>query len=261
MKYIYFLAILFSLLLVLTGCQPEQIKKPPTPQIPAVAKTPGTAVITAQSENVRFAPNGQILGQVHRGDSIRIEKRVVNWLLFYNDEFDSSYVWAPSAGFDYINLYSPYTYYDTTARQFYPVSYFRNLFGREGQKDSILSTESTLFFGDVGLGSHEDIVMEVTQKEIEEVEHGITLHIREPEGYIFQVEIDFFAPEKGIKSALQKCGLPDLDYSAATPRDVVWDKNVIIPGLKIRLERKVWESSSFSGIWFITEEISPVHIE
>ncbi|MBN2366612.1 MAG: hypothetical protein EH225_11950 [Calditrichaeota bacterium] len=258
MKYI---SLFMIILLMLAGCQPKEVKHPPQPEVPGIRKVPEKAVITAQSENVRFKPNGQILGQVHRGDSVRIEKRIVNWLLFYNDEFDSSFVWAPAAGFDYINLYSPHTYYDTTSQQFYPVGYFRELFGREGQKDSILSTESELFFGDIGLGSHEDIVIEVSDKEIEEVEHGITFHIGEPEGKIFQVDIDFYTPIKGVKAALRKCNLPDVAFLSGTPREVSWNPGVLLQGMKIHLERKEWDSDFFSRVWFTGNKAGPTQFQ
>jgi hypothetical protein len=248
------LKLLMVILVFLIACQKKALKQPPAPGVPRIATVPRKAVITRKVENVRFSPNGQILGQVFKGDTIYIEKRIVNWLLFHNSDFDSSFVWAPAAGFDYINLFNPLTYYDTTAQKFYPLTYFQRLFGNKGKEDSLSATEREIFFSsNLGLGSHEDIILDLTKEKKENIKHGIALYQSIPSGIITRIRIDFFQPAEGIRQALKKCGLPDRPFSSENPSQVVWKPHAQIKGLEIQLERLEWKSALFSAVQFIKE--------
>lgn len=212
-----------------------------------------TAIITEKKENVRLTPNGKVIGSVRQGDKIEIKNRHANWLLFSNEKFDSAFVWAPSAGFEYINLYNPLVYYDSTVEKFYALEYFRKLFGSIGIPSAGISAESEIFFNDVGLGSHNSIVLQVLDQQIEIVHHGIALYLDNSTQEIFQVNIDFLRPIRGNKNVLMKCGLPDRPYSSTDQRRVSWKVNTLVAGLEVRLERKEWESDWFNAISLITE--------
>lgn len=248
------LKLLIIILTFLIACQKKVFKQPPAPVVPKVAPVPKKAVITRKVENVRFSPNGQILGQIFKGDTIYIEKRIVNWLLFHNSEFDSSFLWAPAAGFDYINLFNPLTYYDTTSQNFYPLTYFQELFGNKGEEDSLSAAEREIFFSsNLGLGSHEDIILDVTREQIEKIKHGITFYQNIPSGIIKRLKIDFSQPVPGIRQALEKCGLSNRPFSSEDSAQVIWKSGTQIKGLKIKLERKEWKSTSFNAVQFIKE--------
>ena len=241
------LKLLMLFMLIIAACQPKTVKEKPRSVTPVI-KTPNMAIISVESENVRLAPNGKPIGQLLKGDTLRIVKRHVNWLFFESDFFESGYIWAPSAGFEYINLYNPFTYYDSTAAEFYPLNYFTSLFGSNGESRSTLSMETEIFFDEMGLGSHEEIVMEVVNEQVEMVKHGIILYLREPDKQIFKIKIDFLRPVKGIKKALEQCGLSNLPFSKEDGGHVVWKSGTLIEGLELDLERKEWESEWFSAL-------------
>lgn len=230
-------------------CQPKILKKPALAGKTAF-RLPDSALVTVPRENVRQKPNGKILGTLRKGQKIFIDKRLGNWLLFHNRRFDHAYIWAPSAGFQYINLYNPATYFDSTRNQFYPVDYFRRLFGDPGLLRQELSTEQQLFFDQIGLGSHEEVVMDVVTETTQNIRHGITLYIDTRTDAVRQVRIDFFRLVKGTSAALRKCGLPFRDPSESNEGHVVWRVGEIFPGLKIDLERKEWESDWFRSVRF-----------
>ncbi|GAB4368793.1 MAG: hypothetical protein Kow0042_10170 [Calditrichia bacterium] len=215
---------------------------------------PDSVQVTVSSENVRAQPNGVRIGKLHNGDVIHIRKRVGNWLLFYNEKYDSAYIWAPSTGFAYINLYNPHTYFDTTRGQFYPLNYFRQLFGSEGEIIQDYPSEYVLFFEGLGLGSHEETVIEVVSSRTQEVKHGIQLFISKENGGIKAVKVDFLRPVKGLKAASKKCGIPGTHPGVENARHVHWERDTLIKGLAVELERKEWESAWFSGISFKTIE-------
>jgi hypothetical protein len=235
-------------MLLIAACQPKIDKKSPILFVPVI-QSPDIAVIQVESENVRTTPNGQKIGQLLLGDTLQVIKRQGNWLLFQNDFFDSAYIWAPSAGLDYINLYNPLSYYDGAAQQFYPVNYFRELFGNPGIEKTEMSNEYTIFFGELGLGSHEDIIIEVTTEQTETTAHGITLYTKEPDKNVFQIKIDFFSPIKGIEKTLERCDLEFILPDIQNGGHVIWEKNTLVPGLEIDLERREWESDWYSVLW------------
>lgn len=245
MKFIKYLSLC---ILVMTACQPKVVKEKPKPITP-VFMTSGMAVISAESENVRLSPNGKVVGQLLRGDTLQIIKRHGNWLFFKNDFFESGYIWGPSAGLDYINLYNPFTYYDSIAAQFYPLNYFNTLFGSSGEKRSSQATETEIFFDEMGLGSHEEIVVEIVEEQLETVKHGIILFIQEPDQQLFKIKIDFFKPIKGLRNTIERCGLSYLPFTREDGGHVVWENGSLIKELEVDLERKEWESEWFSALW------------
>lgn len=234
--------------LVIAGCQPKVGREKTPISVPTI-KLPEIAVMEVESENVRLSPNGEKIGQLLAGDTLQIIKRQGNWLFFQNDFFESAYIWAPSAGIEYINLYSPYSYYDTTAGQFYPLHYFRKIFGSPGVEKAMMLREYELFFGELGLGSHEDIVIEVVTEQIETTAHGVTVFIHQPENTIYKIKIDFFKPLNDIQNVIKQCDLGYLPPDIENGGHVIWNHGVLIPGLEIDLERQEWESEWFSAIW------------
>jgi len=251
LKRFFLVALLLSIFL---SCQPKFLKQPPPP-VETTFLLPDSALVTAARENVRQKPNGKILGTLRRGKTIYLDKRQGNWLQFHNQKFKRAYIWAPSAGFPYINLYNPATYFDTTKNEFYRVEYFQQLFGSPGIPRQELSTEHQLFFDEIGLGSHEEVVMEVVTETRQNVHHGITLYIHTRNQSVRQVRIDFFRPVKGIAAALRKCGLENRKPSEENEGHVLWYSGMLFPGLKINLERKEWKSNWFSTIWFQKGEV------
>ncbi|RMG65895.1 MAG: hypothetical protein D6715_07795 [Calditrichaeota bacterium] len=242
------MAFLFGIALALAGCQKAVQKQP---SAPAISSPVGQLrVVTVARENVREKPNGKIIGRVHRGDSLRILARKANWLQFRSKKFKNAYLWAPSAGFEYLNLYSPYFYYDTTARAFRPVAYFQAIFSDSGTIQQETSKEYELFFGDVGLGEHEEMVMEVVTTTTETVRHGITLFVSKPDQKITRVKVDFFKPVNGYAAALQKCGLPVVKPSLENSGHLIWKPGTLVADLTVDLERKEWESSTISSVWY-----------
>ena len=240
---------LFILLIAFLGCQTKMVKKTVI-KIPEIKATPDSAFVTVRMENVRQTPNGRILGKIRKNQKIYIDKRFANWVKFHNEKYDSAYIWAPSIGLDYINLYSPATYFDTTTGQFYPVEYVQDLLGNPGELKTKATGEYQLFFKKVGLGSHEEIVLEVVTQTTEQIDHGIALYIREKDNHIFQVKVDFFRPVKGIEATLKKCNLTIKPCTQADESRAIWEKGILFPGLEITLERKEWQSEWFSSIVF-----------
>lgn len=245
MKFLKFL--ILSIFLIL-ACQPKTIKEKPTSVAPTIS-TSGIAVIAVESENVRLSPNGKAIGQLLRGDTLQIIKRHANWLFFKNDFFESGYIWGPSAGLDYINLYNPFTYYDSIAAEFYPITYFTTLFGSSGERRSPQATETEIFFNEMGLGSHEEIVIEIVDEQLETVKHGITLFVKKSDQQLVKIKIDFFQPIKGLKNTIERCGLSYLPFTREDGGHVIWDQGTLIDGLELDLERKEWESEWFSVLW------------
>jgi len=239
---------LFVFVAIIMACQPR-IKKEKPAAVPPEIVTPQIALIEVEAENARQTPNGEIAGQLLKGDTLYIINRRANWLFTNSEFFDSVYIWAPSAGLEYLNLNNPMVYYDSSITQFYPLNYFQQLFGDLGNERSISSDETVIVFSEIGLGSHEDIVIEVVHEEIETVVHGISLYLQKPQNTVFKMKIDFFKPVQGIKETLQKCDLPHLPPSSEKGGHVIWNAGVLIPGLEIDLERKEWDSDWYSAIW------------
>jgi len=244
----YFLLILSIIL----ACQPRVTKEKPVFVSPKIV-TPKMALIAVEAENARKSPNGDIMGQLLKGDTLYIIKRQGNWLFTNSEFFDSVYIWAPSAGLAYLNLYNPLVYYDSSHAEFYSLNYFQELFGNPGQQKSVSGEDSVIIFDEIGLGSHQDIVVEVVQEKIETVVHGITLYLRKPRNTVYQIKIDFYQPVRGARDALKKCGLPYRKPSVEEGGHLIWNRDELLPGVKIDLERKEWKSDWFSAVWIIKE--------
>ncbi len=239
--------------LFLFSCQPKTTRTVQTTREPApieIPTLPKHAVVTAEKENVRDEPNGQIWGQLRRGQRIEVERRQGNWILFNNEKYDSMFVWGPSVGFPYLNLYSPGVYFSIAYHRFFPLIYFQTIFGSDGEV--IQETDSTyqLFFGDLGLGSHQETVMEVTTTTTEQIQHGVTFLISKKDSLIERVCVDFPRPVQGINKALKKCHLPEKAPTFQDDARVRWENGSIFPGLTVELERQEWRSEAFSRICF-----------
>lgn len=252
MRYVPFFIFVAFLGAAFFSCQPTRMVKKSVP-IPPVVKPlalPDSATVQVARENVRETPNGHVWGKLKRGQKIALERRIGNWVLFNNAKYDSAFIWAPSVGLPYINLYNPGTYWDTTSHRFYPLPYFKSFLG-----DGIIKKESAgeyqLFFGDLGLGSHRETIVEVVHESVQTVRHGVTLYVRRADQAVEKVRIDFFRPVKGVRKVLKKCGLP---YRPPTDQDdarVRWANGSLFPGLTMEAERKEWKSEWFTDIWLI----------
>lgn len=260
MRYSLLFACIFSCFAFLT-CAPktagvDQSTKtvtPPAVEEELVPLTDNGKVLQVQvkSENIRAKPNGTRLGQLKKGNPITVIKRVGNWIYFKNNKYDGAYIWAPSVGYTYENLYSPFFYYDTTRNQFYDVSYFQTIFSQKGQRRQDIPSAYELFFKDIGLGSHEAVILDVVVESQQVVEHGITLYINPETDKIEKVRVDYYRPVDGYKTALKKSELPVKDPVASNNSHLIWPAGTLLPRLTVDLERKEWDSKQLSSIWYI----------
>lgn len=249
MRYVVLSLLTGLFLLIFHSCQPKIVKKEMPVKLPAILTLPDSLKMV-KSENVRETPNGVAFGKLHKNETIYVMGQVGNWLLFHNPRFDSVYVWAPSAGLPYLNLFSPATYFDTTSQQFYPLPYFRKLFGSQGKMIDHGREGKELFFGDLGLGSHRETVLEVVNATAQTVQHGIHLFLSSGDQAVIRVKVDFRHPVEGMQLALRKCGLSFKPADREDEARLIWNKGALFPNLIIELERKDWNSSRFSSVIF-----------
>lgn len=239
------------------SCSSQAIKAPPvseaveveTPLVPADAGK--VLTVQVKAENVRREPNGERLGQLSRGDSITVIRRVGNWVQFSHPKFKNAFIWGPSVGYPYQNLYSPYFYFDTTLQAFRDISFFQNEFSQRGQRRQETPTSYELFFKDLGLGSHESIIIDVVTESEQLVEHGVTLFVNKNTRKIEKLRVDYFKPIQGFENALKKSELPVVEPVEINGGHLIWPAGTLVPHLIVDLERKEWESNWFSGIWYI----------
>ncbi len=210
--------------------------------------------VEVPSENVRAAPNGRIMGQLRQGDSLEVIEQIGNWVYFRNRRFNGAYIWGPSVGFDYRNLYSPFFYYDETRQRFYDVYYFQTAFNQKGQRRQETQTGYELFFKNIGLGEGEVVVLDAEVQAQRGADHGVTLFVNKKDQKITKVQVDFFRPVKGYPAALEKCGLIIKEPVEVNSGHVIWPADSLVAGLMVDLERKEWDSDYFSGVWFILPE-------
>lgn len=210
--------------------------------------------VQVKSENVRREPNGKKLGQLRNGDEIEVIKRLGNWIQFSNKKFKEAYIWAPSVGYPYENLYSPFFYYDSTQKLFRDVTFFQNIFSQKGQRRQETASTYELFFKNLGLGSHESVVLDVATESQQVVEHGVTLFVNRADEKVTKVKVDYFKPIKGYENALRKSELPVIEPPDENSGHLIWLAGQLLPGLTIDLERKEWDSKLFSSIWYILPE-------
>ena len=248
-----FLLLLFTAILIyaLSGCTPQTAK--PAAQSPVMAdRTPGAFEgagsvhkILPREENIRETPAGEILGKMYRGEEVTVKKRVGNWFEFESKFYESGYIWGPSIGYDYVNIYS-HNFYLNESGQFRPVSHFTTFFALSGELRGKAKGRYEIFFDEVGLGSHETIVLEVATETTETVQHGISLWVDEASGQIVEARVDFARPIEGLEKALERCDLASQPADETTNARLRWDAGKLLPGIAVTLERKEWESSAFS---------------
>ncbi|RMF62090.1 MAG: hypothetical protein D6748_00250 [Calditrichaeota bacterium] len=260
MKIKFFVLLFFSIYLI--SCVSQSLQTvPPETKVPEEEKlidTDAGKILTVEvaKENVRDIPNGKVLGKLFKGEKIRVVRRVGNWIQFTHEDFGTAYIWAPSVGYTYQNLYSPYFYFDTTTGEFRDIEYFQNFFSKTGQRRQDMGNSYEVFFKDIGLGSHESTILDVVTETEQVVEHGITLFINKKTGKIEKVRVDYFKPVKGYETALKKSELPILAPSRSDSGHLIWKEGVLVKGLIIDLERKEWDSDWFSSIWYILPQNS-----
>lgn len=242
--------------LCLSACAPKATQKSvsSTPKTEKVILTDAgkTLSVGVASENVREKPNGKILGKLRKGNQVNVLKRVGNWINFKNDRFENAYIWAPSVGYTYDNLYAPDFFFDDARGRFHSVEHFQAAFSQKGQRRQDIKTAYELFFKNIGLGSHDAVVLEVVTESQQIVEHGITLYINQKTERVEKVRVDYYRPVKGYKEALKKSGLAGREPNESNNGHMLWSEGTIHPKLIIDLERKEWDSDSFSSIWYIT---------
>ncbi len=250
MKYTWFIIGLGFL--ILWGCAPSTVKKAPRKPLPpaeySIPNDSGKTKIVLKTENVRETPNGEKIGTIRKGERVTVLRRIGNWVEFDSRNFVEAYIWAPSLGYPYINLYAATVYYDTTRQQFKPLSYLQALFAQKGTIVEQSPKEKVIFFTDIGLGSHTETEVEVVQATQKEVKHGVTVYVAPETGTIRKVKIDFYKPLTGVKTALAKCGLPYHKPDEETDSHVRWNPGTLVPGLAVILERQEWKSNRFTAV-------------
>lgn len=206
-------------------------------------------------ENVRARPNGKIVGKLRKGEQITVIRRVANWVHFRSEKYRSAYIWGPSVGYIYENLYNPAVYYDANSRKFYDIEYFQRMFSQKGEpRRENLPNTYELFFGNIGLGSHQVTVLDAATAIEQLEEHGVTLFVDRKSEQITKVRVDYFRPVRGFEAALKKSELPTDPPTTGDSGHLTWAANALVPGLIVDLERLEWDSELFSGIWFILPE-------
>lgn len=210
--------------------------------------------VQVKSENVRREPNGKKLGQLRNGDEIKVIKRLGNWIQFSNEKYKGAYIWAPSVGYAYENLYSPFFYYDSTQKLFREMSYFQSIFSQKGQRREETTSNYELFFKNLGLGSHESVVLNVVTESKQVVEHGVTFFVNKSDEKVTKVKVDYFKAVEGYENALKKSELPVVEPPEENSGHLIWMAGQLLPGLTVDLERKEWDSKLFSSIWYILPE-------
>ncbi len=249
MKLVYFL--LTAVAFVWLGCQPRTVKPPvaqPAPITYTIPNDSGKVKVVLKTENVREAPNGVKIGTIRKGEKITVIRRVGNWVEFDSRYYVGGFLWAPSLGYPYINLYSPAVYYDSTRQQFKSPHFFQQLFSQSG--DTIETSDATIsiFFTNIGLGSHTETEVEVVTAKEKVVHHGVTIHLDPQTHHIVSVKIDFYRPITGVATALQKCQLPQRSPDEVTASYVAWHPGTLLTHLGVRLERQEWQSDRFVAV-------------
>ncbi len=252
--------LIFSMsLLVLISCVSQTQKKSPAPasskveepeEIQFATDAGKELIVEMKAENVRKVPNGKILGRLYEEEKLTVIKRVGNWINFTNSVYEEGYIWAPSVGYSYVNLYNPYFFYDTTRHKFKEIEYFQKFFSKSGQRRQETDDAYELFFKNIGLGSHEATVLDVVTETQQIVEHGITLFINKNNNQIEEVRVDYLKPVKGYKRALRKSELPVKSPSGENTGHLIWAVGELLPDLVVDLERKAWKSQWFRSIWY-----------
>ncbi len=248
-------------LVVLAGCQPP---KPPAgeaiPELETLSVDEGRVLrVLPKSENVRSRPNGDIVGKLKQNEKISVLRRVGNWIEFTHPKYYRAYIWGPSVGYDEINLYSPFFYYDTTRQQFYDLEYFQRIFGMRGKHRQDFPDGYELIFTGIGLGSHHEVFSDnFPPPARRRVEHGITMFVDKRTTRIMKARVDYRRPIQSYEQALRKSGLPSPPPTEESRAHLIWARDVLVRGLIVDLERADWDSNLFSSIWFILPPPKPL---
>ncbi len=254
MKHIWILA--FAALAVWWGCTPSTVKKPAEAPLPPVAYTipndSGKVKVVLKTENVRETPNGEKIGTIKKGERVTVLRRIGNWVEFDSRHYVGGYIWAPSLGYAYINIYNAAVYYDENRQQFKPLSYIQALFAQKGKTIEKSPTQEIIFFTDVGLGSHTETEVEVVTATEKIVKHGVTVLLDPATHRIQKVKIDFYKPITGVQAALKKCGFAFKEPDEVTDSYVAWNPGSLLSGLKVTLERQEWRSQRFVAVLYET---------
>ena len=253
----YKLGLCVAFCLLLLAC-PKAVKTPeqtPLSDDQVFATDAGNELtVTVKSENVRQKPNGKRLGSLRKGAELTVLKRVGNWIHFTSPKFEKAYIWAPSVGYAYQNIYSPFFFFDSTRTEFREVEWFQKMFSQRGQVRQETSTNYELFFKDTGLGSHEETVLDVVATSDQVVEHGITLFVNKEGSRVEKVRVDFYRPVKGYQAALKKGEMKADGPGDAGSGHIIWAAGDLLDHLIVDLERKEWESNYFSSVWYMLPE-------
>jgi hypothetical protein len=246
---IFFLGLLFN------SCQKKVTKSTESKEQEFLTAVGDTASVVVSKENVRQEPNGKILGSLKEGEKIVVRERLGNWIQFDSKKFDNAFIWGPSLGYKYINFYSPFFYFDSLKSNFHSIEYFQTILAQKGLRRQETSTSYELFFRDIGFGSHEETVLEVTATTNEVVEHGITFFINSTNDKIHKVKVDFLKPVEGFEKSLKKCGLIMKKIVDQNGGHLIWPFGSLVNELMVDLERNEWESDWFSSVWFSIENM------
>jgi hypothetical protein len=210
--------------------------------------------VNVKEENVRAYPNEKIIGKLSVGDTIVVKKRVGNWVQFTNDRFSEAFIWGPSVGYPYQNLYSPGFYYNAENKQFYDVEYFQRMFSQKGQRRLDVQSYYELFFKNIGLGSHDVTIGDTGPSSQGMVEHGITLFVDKKSQKVLKVRVDYLRPVQGYAEALKKSELPVKVPGGVDRVHFSWPAGELLDHINVNLERQEWDSQWLSSIWFMLPE-------
>ncbi len=203
--------------------------------------------VQVAKENVRMKPNGKVIGKLYRGDSLYVLENYGNWLRFEFKPNREGYIWAPSCGFKYINLYNPYTYIDTIKKRILSFAEFKRLLG--SKIDTIGGTPQLrqLEFKNIGLGEEVEEILNVAKVTRQITEKGVGIWYDTKTNQIKEVHIDLLKPVRGIKAALKKAGLSTKLQPFQSDNSQIVFKLFPDTDLYFILKRKQWKSSVISG--------------
>ena len=244
MKRFFIWASLTVLILLLISCASRKVMK----ESYLVPRFPVKKVVVVKSENVRAEANGEIIGKLKKGDSILVLNKCGNWIEFdyYPDE--KGYMWAPSLGFSYINLYDPYTYIDTTTYQFISLINLNYILGQVPDTIETVGKLSNLCYKDLGLGKRVEEILNVHILEKQVVEKTVKVCVNTESNKITEIQIDLFNPVTGKAAALKKADmkrkLKEIENSESR---IVLALTKGDHPIYFTLKRKEWKSNQFVG--------------
>ena len=245
------LSVIFVLILIFAGCGPKVIKK----ETIAVKKYyPEKRVLTVKKENIRDMPNGYVIGELKKGDPVLVLNKMANWIVYdyYPDE--KGYVWAPSLGYVYLNLYSPFTYIDSDKQKFINIEHLNFLLGQTPDVIQSSGNLSHLKYSGLGLGKRVEEVMEVVKVKKQVVEKTVMAWFDKSKNNITEIQVDLFHPVSGKNAAIKKAGIKD-NYKIVEDSDsrIVVQLTGFSKPFFLVLKRKEWKSDQFIGYSIATK--------